>query len=149
MRIFEVLRNPWYLALAIVSTLTVGAIYIYTQILGILHNFWFWLSFVPRLNLAMLVLFSVLFVVAFAYQAYLWRQPKACSLGQKTKAAGTSGIGTIGIFLVAQCPACASLGAYLLPLSVATAVSEFGIAINLFSIIILLFTLNYLGAFKK
>ncbi len=149
MKLFYVLRMPQYLALATVSAIVVGAVYIYTQILGILHNFWFWLSLVPKLNLVMFVLFSMLFGITLAYQVYLWRQPKGCSVMQRAKAAGTGGIGTFGIFLVAQCPACASLGAYLLPLSIATTISEFSIVVNLFSIILLLFTLNYLGAFKK
>jgi hypothetical protein len=36
-----------------------------------------------------------------------------------------------------------------LPLSVTAFFAHFGIYINIFSILLLLFTLNYLGAFKK
>jgi len=54
-----------------------------------------------------------------------------------------------GLFFVAQCPACASLGVLFLPVSVIGVLTQFGWLINLLGIGLLLFAINYLGGFKK
>ncbi len=124
-------------------------LYIYTQVLGIIENIDVWLAIIPLHNAVFLIIFTALFGATFSYQVFLWMQPKTCSVNKKIGAAGTGGIGTFGIFLVAQCPACASLSALFLPISALAFLTEFSWAINLFGIGLLLFTINYLGGFKK
>jgi len=51
--------------------------------------------------------------------------------------------------MVAQCPACASLGVLFLPVSVIGVMTQYSWLINLVGIGVLLFTVNYLGGFKK
>ncbi|MBI4044724.1 MAG: hypothetical protein HY392_03370 [Candidatus Diapherotrites archaeon] len=48
-----------------------------------------------------------------------------------------------------RCPACASLGSLFLPISAISVITEFSRLINLASIGLLLFNINYLGGFKK
>ncbi|MEK6941241.1 MAG: hypothetical protein AABW85_00060 [archaeon] len=135
--------------LAFFSSILMLAVYVYTQLLGIIENLDVWIATITWLNGILLLIFITLFGVTFSYQVFLWRQPKTCSLNKKFSGAGASGIGTFGLFFVSQCPACASLGTLLLPISVAGFLSEFSWLLNLLSIGLLLFTLNYLGAFKK
>ena len=148
MKIVEVLKMKGYLALAVVSSLVMSLIYVYSQVLGNIHNIDLWLTIIPWYNAILFSIFSILFGITFAYQVYLWKQPKVCAIGTKATGAGTGSIGTLGTFLIAQCPACASLGALFLPLSVTITLTKFSWLINL-ATIGLLFTLRYLGAFKK
>ena len=149
MKIIEVLRMKRYLALAVISSLVMSMIYVYTQVLGNIHNVDLWLTIIPWYNAILFSIFSILFGITFAYQIYLWKQSKVCAIGTKAKGAGTGSIGTLGTFLIAQCPACASLGALFLPISVTVALTKLSWLINLATIGLLLFTLRYLGAFKK
>lgn len=148
-RVINMLKNPKYLALAITSSILIAGIYIYSQVLGIIQNIDLWFSIIPLPNLILFTIFSLLFGITLAYQIYVWRQPKVCSIKNKVKGAGASGAGTFGLFFVAQCPACASLGALFLPVSAITFLTKYSIPINLIGIGLLLFTLNYLGGFKK
>ena len=149
MKIVEVLRIKKYLVLSVVSSIVMSLIYVYTQVLGNIHNIDLWLTIIPWYNAILFVTFSILFGITFAYQIYLWKQPKVCAIGTKAKGAGAGSIGTLSTFLVAQCPACASLGALFLPISVTVTLTKFSWLINLAPIGLLLFTLLYLGAFKK
>jgi len=149
MKLLQVLRNPQYLVLAAVSSLIFSALYIYTQVLGNVHNIDVWFAVISWYNAILFVAFAILFGITFSFQVYNWLQPKICSIEKKTVAASGSGIGTLGLFLVAQCPACASLGALFLPVSAFTFISQLSTVLNIISIALLLFTLNYLGAFKK
>src|SRR3990167_4962382 len=149
MKIIEVLKMKRYFVLAIFSSITISLIYVYTQVLGNIHNIDLWLTIIPWYNAILFTIFSILFGITFAYQVYLWKQPKVCAISTKAKGAGTGSIGTLGTFLIAQCPACASLGALFLPISVTVTLTKFSWLINLASIGLLLFTLRYLGAFKR
>jgi len=149
MKLLQVMRNPQYLVLAVVSSLIFSFIYIYTQVLGNLHNIDVWFAVIPWYNAVLFVAFAILFGVTFSFQVYNWLQPKTCSIEKKAAAAGSSSFSTLGLFLVAQCPACASLGALFLPVSAFTFISQLSTVLNIISIALLLFTLNYLGAFKK
>ena len=149
MNLAEVLKKPEYILLAFVSASITLVVYVYTQLLGIVQNLDVWLATIPWYNAFLLLVFIVLFVVAFSYQVFLWRQPKICSIKTKVKGTGTSSISMLGMFLVAQCPACASLGILFLPASAMFFLAQYSWLVNLISIALLLFTLNYLGAFKK
>ena len=124
-------------------------LYIYTQVLGIVENIPVWVATVPSLHALLLLVFAAVFGVTMAYQLFLWRSPKICSIETQAKGSTAGGAGTLGIFLIAQCPACASLGALFLPLSVLSFLSEYAVVLNLVSMGLLLYTLHYLGAFEK
>jgi len=145
----KILRIPKYLALAIISSLAMSAIYIYTQVLGIIENIDLWFTVIPWYNAVLFTVFAALFGIALSFQVYNWRQPKVCPANTNVKGMGTSSGATFGLFFVAQCPACASLGALFLPVSVMGVLTQFGWLINLVGIGLLLFTINYLGGFKK
>ncbi len=145
----KILRQPAYALLAIVIMTGMLVLYTYTQLLGNLDNMDVWISNLPLGHGILLGIFILLFGITMAYQIHLWVSPQTCSVEKRAKGTGASGIGTIGIFLVAQCPACASLGALFLPVSAITFFSEYAVWINLVSIGMMLFTLHYLGAFGK
>ena len=149
MRILKVLQKPNYLVFAVVSSLVMSGIYIYTQVLGIIENIDLWLTVIPWYNAVLFVVFAALFGIALSFQVYNWRQPKVCPTNTKVKGIGTSSGATFGLFFVAQCPACASLGVLFLPVSVIGVLTQFGWLINLLGIGLLLFAINYLGGFKK
>ncbi len=149
MKVFSVVRQPMYAIIAVASALLMAVLYIYTQVLGNLHNADIWLSIIPWYNALLFVVFVVLFGITISYQIFLWRQPKVCSVAQKTKGAGASSAATIAAFFVAQCPACASIGALLLPVGAVTFLAQASTAINVISIALMLFTLHYLGGFGK
>ncbi|MBI4162890.1 MAG: hypothetical protein HY513_04350 [Candidatus Aenigmarchaeota archaeon] len=144
-KLIEVLKMPKYAAIAVISALLFTAVYIYSQVLGIIENIDLWLSVIPWYNALLFPMLVVLFGMAISFQIYMRSQPKVCST-KKTSSA-TSGAVAAGFF-VAQCPACASLGTLLLPVSAIAALVQFGWAINLISVSLLLFTINYLGGFK-
>ncbi len=148
-RLWAVLRKPAYVLLAVLSGIFLLLVYAFTQVLGNPENLDIWLADMPWYNAVLTAVFIALFGLAFAFQIFLWRQPKTCSVQQKVAGAGTSGAGSIGFFLIAQCPACASLGSLFLPLSAVAFLTQYSWFFNLLTIGVLLFTLNYLGAFKK
>ncbi len=149
MKLLKVLAQAKYAALGVVSAAIMAAVYIYTQVLGNPHNISVWFATIPFSNLILFIVFTALFGITFSFQVYNWMQPKTCSVNQKAGAAGSSGVGTLGLFLVAQCPACASLGSLFLPLSAITFLTEFSWLLNIIGIGLLLFTINYLGGFKE
>jgi|SRR3989338_5756876 len=149
MKVISVVSQPLYAAIGIVSALLMSVVYLYSQVLGNLHNIDIWIKIIPWYNALLFVVFVVLFGMTISYQVYMWRQPKACSVAQKTKGAGASSAATIAAFFVAQCPACASLGAVLLPVGAVAFIAQAGTAINIISIALMLFTLHYLGGFRK
>lgn len=149
MKILEVLKIRKYLIIAIISSVIFGFFYIYTQVLGILDNLDLWFTVIPWYNAALFVIFAALFGITVSFQIYLWKQPKVCATSAKAKGGGVSGAATFVGLLIAQCPACASIGALFLPLSVLTIFTQFSIVFNLVSIGLLLFTINYLGGFRK
>lgn len=148
MLVFEVLRIRRYFLIALTTSLMFVTIYIYTQVLGIIENLDLWFTIIPWYNAVLFVVFAALFGIAVSFQVYTWKQPKVCRVNSKS--IGTSSSATlIGLF-VAQCPACASLGALLLPSSIFLAVFvKYSALINLVSIGLLLFTIRYLGGFRK
>ncbi len=145
-KIIEALKIPKFLTIAVISSLIFTAVYIYSQVLGIVENIDLWLSVIPWYNAILFPILAVLFGMAVSFQIYMRSQPKVCNIKKSTGA--TSGAVAAGFF-VAQCPACASLGTLLLPVSAVTALVQFGWVINLVSISLILFTINYLGGFKN
>ena len=148
MHLLRAMRIRKYAAISAVSTIILAVVYIYTQVLGIVQNLDIWFTIIPWYNAILFVLFAVLFGTTLSYQLYVRSQPKICRVG-KTSVGASSGATFIG-FLVAQCPACASIGALFLPATIVVGVlTKYSTLINIISIALLLFTLNYLGAFKN
>lgn len=148
-KLIEVLKMRVYLLIAVVSALAFTAVYIYTQVLGIVENVDIWLTVIPLHNAVLFAVFAALFGVTLSFQIYNWRQPKVCTVSDKAKSGSVSSGATFVGLLVAQCPACASLGALFLPVSAVTFFTQFSFVINLVSIGLLLFVINYLGGFKR
>ena len=149
MIVLKVLKKPEYLAIAIISIVLMTAVYIYSQVLGIIENISFWLTLIPWYNAILFATFAILFGITLSYQIYVWRQPKVCKINNKVGGAGASSSSVAGIFLVAQCPACASFGVLFLPLSAITFLTKFSWLINIIGVGLLLFTISYLGGFKR
>lgn len=146
MKILEVLKIRKHLGIAILSAIAIFSVYVYTQVLFIVENIDLWFTVIPPQNLILFTIFSVLFGVTISYQIYLWRQPKVCAI-KKTSTPGV--VGSIISFFVVQCPACASIGALFLPLSVIGFFTAYSTLINIGSITLLLVTLYLLGGFKR
>lgn len=149
LKLLSVLKQPKYFLTAIFSSIAMLSIYIFTQLLGIIQNIGIWIATIPWYNAILLSIFTILFGITFAYQISLWFGAKTCPTNIKIKGTGASSIATIGAFFVAQCPACASLGALFLPISATVFLAQYSWALNILSISLILFTLNYLGAFKN
>ncbi|MEK6902609.1 MAG: hypothetical protein AABX02_03415 [archaeon] len=149
MRLGFVLQQPFYAGIAILSAILFFLVYVYTQVLGNLENVPIWIANISPIHGVLLIIFVALFGITLAYQVFLYQRPKLCSREKRTQATGVHGIGTLGIFLVAQCPACASLGALFLPIGAITFYTQYAAWLNLLSIGLLVFTLHYLGAFQS
>lgn len=150
MKIIEVIKIKQYFAIAVVIAFIFSSIYVYTQVLGIVANIDVWLSNIPLENAILFIIFSALFGVTMSFQIYNWKQqPKVCAISGKATGGGVSGAATFIGLMVAQCPACASFGTLFLPVSAIVFIGQNTLIINLLSIGLLLFTINYLGGFNK
>lgn len=145
----KVLAQPAYGALALILAGVMLLVYVYSQVLGNLNNVDVWVANLQWQRALLLGVFTILFGLTASYQIHLWRGSKTCSIQKRAKGTGVSGLSTIGLFLVAQCPACASLGVFFLPLSVVTFLGEYAEWVNVLGIGMLVFTLHYLGAFER
>ena len=143
------LRNPRYLLLAIISAVVMGILYVVTQVIFIVQNIDLWFSVISPINLTLFIIFTTLFGISLSYQVWVRKQPQVCDIRKSGSGASMSGGGTLFTFLVVQCPACASIGALFLPVSVIGFFTQYNSLITLLTIGLLLFTLRYLGAFKK
>lgn len=149
LEILKVLSKPRYALLAALSAASMAALYAYSQVLGVVENLDVWLGVMPWYNAVLFSAFVFLFGAATAYQVYLWRRPKSCSLSSSGGSIGANSGATFAVFMVAQCPACTSIGTLILPFSAVLFFAQFGWLINLLGIAMLLFTINYLGGFRK
>lgn len=148
MKIFSAMKNPKYLALAAVSSVLFALFYIYTQVLFIVENIDLWIGVTPWYNMTLFIILAALFGTTLSFQVYSRTQPKTCRTDKKS--VGASSSATVLSFFVAQCPACASLGALLLPSAVFVSVFvQLNSLFTLISIGLMLFTINYLGGFRK
>jgi hypothetical protein len=148
MRVINALKHRVYLLLSLGISAAFFFIYVYLQIQGIMENFFFWFTTIPVLNLAVFTVFTILLGISFSFQVYLLRNPKVCAVDVKK---GTGAATSLGLtsFFISVCPACASLGLFVLPASVLAFLVSYGIYINLVATALLLFVINYLGGFKK
>ncbi len=148
MEIIEALKIRKYFIIAAVSSSIFASVYIYAQVLGIIQNIDLWFATIPHLNLIFFIVFVALFGMTLSFQIYRRKQPKTCGINKK--AVGAESVAAFGGFFVAQCPACASIGALLLPSSIFLSVFvKYGLIINIVNIALLIFTIRHLGEFKK
>lgn len=140
MRLIEMLKTPKYFALAVIAT---AIVLVAEQFLS---------SGTAELSSSVLpVAFAALFGATLAFQIYIRLTPSQCTCDNSKKLKGleASSAGTLGMLVAAQCPACTYVGVMLLPVSAAGFLSQYNWIISLLSIGLLLFALNYLGAFKE
>lgn len=149
MRLINTLKNPKYAGIFIISAVFIFSLYVYTQVLGIVENIDIWFATAPWYNIAMLIIFSLLFGAFVSYQIYVWKSPKTCPTHKKIISSGSSGVGVITAFLTSQCAACLSLATLLLPISIVGFFITYNWVMNLLSIALILISLKHIGAFEK
>lgn len=141
------------LAIAALASFVMAAVYIVIQAwaIGGRQNLDVWFSVIPKINLALIVLFSLLFGVLLALQIDIFKS-KTCGIGGKTASASGGVFGTALAFLVPACPACVSFAALILPAATAASFAQILIEnssyLLLLSIALMLFGMMFLGGFK-
>jgi len=90
------------------------------QAIGGFQNLDVWFEVIPKTNLFLLIITSLLFGLLLSLQIHNYKHT-SCSITHKTVSASSGGIGALVAFLVPACPACLSVVALLLP--AATAIS--------------------------
>ena len=148
MKLFQVISTPFYFVTFAVAAIVLLALYVFIHLIGIVQNFDVWLADLPWFNAVFLLLFSVLFGLAFSFQVYIWKSPKTCSVKKRIHGGALHSIGTVGALLIAQCPGCATFTALFLPVSAIGFLTQFSLLLNFITIGLLVFTLHYLGAFS-
>ncbi len=154
MRVLNILKNKRYLALAIVSGLIMVIVFplLQVQATGGLQNLDLWFEVIPPLNLALVVVFSVLFGLLLSFQVYNFKS-KICSVQKKAASATGGGFAAFLGILVPACPACISIVTLILPVSLGISVAGFFMKYSSLllsgSIALLLLGIYLLGGFKK
>lgn len=154
MKILKILKNKNYLLLAISSSLFMMVIYPLLQAYatGGLQNLDLWLKVIPKLNLVLVLIFSILFALLLTLQIYNLKT-KVCSIKNKTASASIGTFGTILAFLAPACPACLSIASLLIPAAFSLSIIQFLVKFNtivlIASNILMLLGLLLLGGFKS
>ena len=119
---------------------------------GGLQNLDLWFRVIPKVNLFLLGVYSILFGALLSLQIYNFKS-KECDIEQKVAGASTTGVSAVIASLVPACPACLSWVSLLLPASFGLTATIFMIKYNglilLGSIILLLAAMYLLGGFKR
>ncbi len=142
------------LATIIFSSSFIFLVYILLQTLSIggLQNLDVWFEVIPKLNLTLLIITSLLFGILLTLQIHTFRH-HACSLKHKSISTTSGGIGALIAFIIPACPACLPLIAFILPAATALSFAQFLIENSDFfliiSIILMLFGVYVLGGFKQ
>ena len=102
------------------SSFGMAVVYIVIQAwaIGGHQNLDIWFSVIPKVNLALIVLFSLLFGLLLTLQIDVFKK-KTCSIGSKTAGASGGVFGTALAFIVPACPACVSIATIILPAATA------------------------------
>jgi len=153
MKIFKILRIRKYLVIAISSSLAMLTFYplIQTLATGGLQNLDLWFSVIPKTNLIIVFIFSILFGLLLTLQIYNFSL-KTCSVKAKSASASSGGIGAFLGILVPACPACISIATFILPAAVGIqfvqTIVKFNTIILLISIVLMILGILILGGFK-
>ena len=152
MKLLKILKDK-YLGLFIFLTLAVLVLYPLFQIsITPGANINFWLAIIPKINLVLVFVFSLMFGLLVALQVYNF-QDKTCPTGKKATSTTSGGLGTILAILVPACPACLSFVTFLVPAALALSVGsffvKFGTLLLVLSILLMFLGIFLLGGFKK
>ncbi len=142
MMMTEILKTRRYGLIALVSAAAMLVIYPYAQTLG--NNMDLWFEIITPVNLAMYVIFSLLFGPLVALQAYNLSQPKTCRIS-----AGSGTLSSILGFSAIQCPGCVSIVSLFLPISATTFLATYNTWITIGSIVLLILGIYFLGGFRE
>ena len=141
MKLFKILSEKRYLAIAVAATFVMLLIFPTFQSLG---NLDVWFGFISPLNFVLYLIFSVLFGITISTQYYSFRQKvQACEL----KSAGSQAGSLLGIFAF-QCPACIPILAQALGFNTVIFLSIYRTPLILLGILLMLISMYLLGAFK-
>ena len=154
MKTFKILRNKKDFIIAISSSLFMLILYPILQTLatGGLKNLDLWFAIIPKINLLMVIIFSILFGLLLTLQIHNFNL-KTCSLKSKSISASSGSIGAFLGILVPACPACISIATLILPAAVGIqfvqVIVKFNTIILLASIILMILGILILGGFKN
>lgn len=154
MRITNIIQDKKYLALMIFSSLFMFVFFPVMQSIatGGLQNIDLWFTVIPKINLVLLFIYSVLFGFLLTLQIYYFKT-KTCSVNKKIASASSGGIGAFIASVVPACPACFSWVTFLLPASVGISTGQLLIKYStwllVFSIGLVLLGLLLLGGFDN
>ena len=142
MKLFKILKQEKYLAIAIVAAIAMLIVYPLFQSLGNLST---WLTFISPLNFVLYVVFSVLFGVTVGVQYYSFKEKqKSCELKSASSQVGS----ILGVFAF-QCPACVPVLAQVLGFNTVIFLSAYKTQLILIGIALMLVSLHLLGSFKS
>ncbi len=146
MKLFTVLGQRRYAALALLVAVGMGLLYPYLQVAlnGGLANYWFWFTLIAAspVNLLLYLAFSALFGVVIALIAFDWRS-RTCRAG----GVGAGGIGSVLAVSATQCSSCLSLVTLFFP-AAAGALAQFSTAFLSVSIGLLAVSIHVSGGFR-
>lgn len=104
-----------------------------------------WFAVIEPWNLALYLAFSLLFGLMVSLQVHSFRK-KTCSI-RGSSAPGLAG--TIGGFFVLQCPSCAVLLSFFMPLNAIIFIATYNTWLTLGTIALMLLAVHLLGGFRK
>ncbi len=147
--VIRMLKDPKYLGLVLGLSIFMFFLYQVLQILPQgLNNFWFWFSLLTPLTWLLYFLYGILFGLTLSF--FIWqRSKKLCSFKKKTKGGLFGLVGGFFGISASICPACLSWVVLILPFSLGLSLIKYSIEIMVFSILLLLLALWFLGAFQR
>lgn len=154
MRIFNILKNKKYLMIMLTSSVIVFSLFpiIQIQTAGGFRNIDLWFEVIPKTNLILVIIFSILFGLFFSFYVYN-TDKKICSLKEKRIGVTQGSLAAIMGILVPACPACAPLIALFLPaslsISVAAFFNKYSTLLLTLSLLLLVLGIYVLGGFKE
>ncbi|MBI2675755.1 MAG: hypothetical protein HYX24_04820 [Candidatus Aenigmarchaeota archaeon] len=142
MMMTEILKTKRYGLIALASAAAMLIIYPYAQTLG--NNMDLWFEIITPLNLALYIIFSLLFGPLVALQIHNLSQPKTCKIS-----AGSGTLSSILSFSAIQCPGCVSIVSLFLPISATTFLATYSTWITAASIALLILGIYLLGGVQR
>ncbi|MBI4021361.1 MAG: hypothetical protein HY369_03895 [Candidatus Aenigmarchaeota archaeon] len=144
-RLLAIQKEKRILAITVAATALMLVIYPYVQSFGQVD---LWYAVITPWNLALFLGFSVLFGLMVSLQAKTLRS-RTCNLKQSGKSGAAGLAGTVGGFLVIQCPSCALFLSIFLPFNAVIFIATYNTWLTLGSIVLMLVAVHLLGGFKR
>lgn len=149
MKLSQMFQDFRYTFLTLFLTLTMLVLYPVFQVLpqGGLYNFWFLFTILTPVRWALYIIYSLFFGLTLTF--FIWRfRTKTCYPSEQVRSGLSGFAGAVLGFIIPSCPACLSLASLLLPLSAFSALAANSTGIMAGSVVLLLGSLWYLGAFR-